>query len=40
MGSRHSLQQSLLVAGTIYGWRLDALLLGGVLWVIMAAARA
>ena len=35
MNSLHSLQQNLLMAGTIYGWRLDAMLMGGLLWILV-----
>lgn len=35
MNSLHSLQQNLLIAGTIYGWRLDAMLMGGLLWILI-----
>jgi hypothetical protein len=35
MNSLHSLQQNLLMAATIYGWRLDALLMGGLLWILV-----
>ena len=37
MNSLHSLQQNLLMAGTTYGWRLDAILVAGVLSILMAA---
>jgi len=30
----HSLLDSLLAAGSLYSWRLDGLLLGGMLWVL------
>jgi hypothetical protein len=32
----HSLLDSLLAAGSLYSWRLDGLLLGGMLWVLAA----
>lgn len=32
--SLHSFLDNLLAAGSLYGWRLDALLLGGMLWVL------
>lgn len=35
MNSLHSLQQNLLMAATISGWRLDAMLLGGLLWILV-----
>lgn len=37
MNSLHSLQQNLLIAGTTYGWRLDAIVMGGLLWMLMVA---
>jgi hypothetical protein len=36
MSSLHSLLDNLAVAGMIYGWRIDAMLLGGVLWAMAA----
>jgi hypothetical protein len=36
MSSLHSLLDNLAVAGTIYGWRIDAILLGGLLWAMAA----
>jgi hypothetical protein len=36
MSSLHSLLDNLVAAGSLYGWRLDALLLGGMLWVLAA----
>jgi len=35
MNSLHSLQQNLLMAGTMYGWRLDAVVIGALLWVLL-----
>lgn len=37
MGSLHSLISNLVTAGTLYGWRIDAILVGGLLWMLMAA---
>jgi hypothetical protein len=37
MNSLHSLQQSLVSAGTRYGWRLDAIVIGGLLWMLLRA---
>jgi hypothetical protein len=37
MSSLHSLLDDLVAAGSLYGWRLDAVLLGGMLWVLAAA---
>ena len=38
MSSLHSLLDNLLAAGSMYGWRLDAIVLGGTLWVLAAGA--
>jgi hypothetical protein len=38
MPSLHSLLDNLVAAGSLYGWRLDALLLGGVLWALATSA--
>jgi len=35
----HSLIDSMAAAGTIYGWRLDAVLLTGALWIATSTAR-
>jgi hypothetical protein len=37
MSSLHTLLDNLLAAGSLYGWRLDAVLLGGLLWVLATA---
>lgn len=37
MSSLHSLLDNLVAAGSLYGWRLDAVLLGGLLWVLATA---
>jgi hypothetical protein len=37
MNTLHSLLDNLAVAGTIYGWRIDAMLLGGLLWAVAAS---
>jgi len=34
MSSLHSLLDNVIAAGSIYGWRLDAILLGGILWAL------
>lgn len=34
MSSLHSLLDNMITAGSIYGWRLDAMLLGSILWAI------
>jgi hypothetical protein len=36
VSSFHSLLDHALAAGSLYGWRLDAVLLSGMLWVIAA----
>ncbi len=35
----HSLIDSVAAAGTVYGWRLDAVLLTGALWIATCTAR-
>jgi len=37
--TRHSLIDSVAAAGTVYGWRLDAVLLTGALWIAICTAR-
>ncbi|HET9849257.1 MAG TPA: hypothetical protein VFR68_11950 [Candidatus Dormibacteraeota bacterium] len=34
MRSFYSILDSILTAGTIYGWRLDAIMVGGLLWAL------
>jgi hypothetical protein len=34
MTSLHSLLDNMITAGSTYGWRLDAILLGSILWAI------
>jgi hypothetical protein len=34
MSSLHSLIDNLLAAGSLYGWRVDAIVLGGTLWLL------
>lgn len=34
MSSLHSLLDNMVAAGSIYGWRLDAILVGSILWAI------
>jgi hypothetical protein len=36
MSTLHSLLDNLAVAGMIYGWRIDAMVLGGLLWALAA----
>jgi len=37
MSSLHSLLDNMITAGSIYGWRLDAILLGSFLWALSAS---
>jgi hypothetical protein len=37
MSSLHSLIDNLTAAGNLYGWRVDAILLGGLLWIFSAS---
>ena len=37
MSTLHSLLDNLAAAGSIYGWRIDAIVLGGVLWALSAS---
>jgi hypothetical protein len=37
MSTLHSILDSLAAAGSIYGWRIDAMLLGGLLWALTAS---
>ena len=37
MSSLHTLLDNVAAAGNLYGWRLDALLLGGFFWALTAA---
>jgi len=34
MSTLHSLLGNLAAAGSIYGWRIDAIVLGGLLWAL------
>jgi hypothetical protein len=36
MSNLHSLLDNLASAGSIYGWRIDAMVLGGLLWAVAA----
>jgi len=36
MSTVHSLLDSLAAAGTAYSWRIDAIVLGGLLWALAA----
>ncbi len=35
----HSLIDTVAAAGAVYGWRLDAILLTGALWIAASTAR-
>ena len=37
MSSLHSLLDNIITAGSIYGWGLDAILLGSILWAASAS---
>jgi len=34
MSTLHSLLDNLAAAGTVYGWRIDAIVLGGLVWAL------
>ena len=34
MSTLHSLLDNLTAAGSLYGWRIDAMVLGGALWAL------
>lgn len=36
MSTLHSLLDNLAAAGSLYGWRIDAMMLGGLLWAVAA----
>lgn len=36
MSSIHSLLDNILAAGSLYGWRVDAIVLGTMLWLLTA----
>ncbi len=36
MSTLHSLLDNLAAAGTAYGWRIDAIALGGLVWALLA----
>lgn len=38
MNGLHSVFQNVAQAGNLYGWRMDAILLGGLLWILAIAA--
>lgn len=37
MSTLHSLTTNLIAAASIYGWRLDAIVIGGLLWALVAS---
>jgi hypothetical protein len=37
MNSLHSILGGVVSHGTIYGWRLDAMLLSGIVWIVIAS---
>lgn len=39
MNGLHSIAGSVVASGTIYGWRIDAMLMSGALWILIAAAQ-
>ena len=38
MSTLHSLFENIATAGTLYGWRIDAILLGSMLWALAASS--
>jgi hypothetical protein len=36
MSTLHSVLENALAAGSLYGWRMDAILLGSMLWALTA----
>ena len=38
MSTLHSLLENAAVAGSLYAWRMDAILLGSMLWVLAASS--
>jgi hypothetical protein len=36
MSTLHSLTTNLIAAATIYGWRVDAIMISGLLWALVA----
>jgi hypothetical protein len=38
MSTLHSLFENIAAAGTLYGWRIDAILLGSMLWALAAGS--
>jgi hypothetical protein len=38
MNTLHSLFQNVTAAGSLYGWRMDAIVLGSMLWALTAGS--
>jgi hypothetical protein len=38
MNTLHSLLENAAAAGSLYGWRMDAMLLGSMLWALTAGS--
>lgn len=38
MSTLHSLLENIAAAGSLYGWRIDAILLGSMLWALTAGS--
>jgi hypothetical protein len=38
MSTLHSIVENVAAAGTLYGWRMDAILLGSMLWALAACS--
>jgi hypothetical protein len=38
MSTLHSLLETAAAAGSLYGWRMDAIMLGSMLWVLAAGS--
>lgn len=39
MSSLHSLTSNMTAVGTTFGWRLDAILISGLLWMVATTSR-
>lgn len=39
MNGMHSMLTSVVTGGTIYGWRLDAMLISGMVWILLATCE-
>jgi hypothetical protein len=38
MSTLHSILENVAAAGTLYGWRMDAILFGSMLWALAAGS--